>query len=196
MRAKTRTIAIAVAAALAVAGCSTPNTNTYNVQDVGRVIDTSGGTVVTSRIVDVSGGDENSGAGAVAGGVAGASVGGLTVGSGNGSVLAAVIGGLIGAGAGYLAEDSIRSREGIEYVIRTDDGQIVTVVQNRDNEEEPLPADSRVLLQYGADYTRVVELPSELRPAAGGGGQDWQNPDLEPDPLAIPPKPLDESGQQ
>ena len=103
--------------------------------------------------------------GAVAGGVAGASVGGLTIGSGNGSVLAALIGGLVGAGAGYLAEESVRSREGIEYVIRTDEGQIVTVVQNRDDQEEPLPTDARVLLQYGADYTRVGRITQ--RTAAG-----------------------------
>ena len=196
MRANSHTKVLVLVAAIAVAGCSTPNSNRYNTGDVGRVIETSGGTVVTSRIVEVSGG-ENSGAGAVAGGVAGASVGGLTIGSGNGSVLAALIGGLVGAGAGYLAEESVRSREGIEYVIRTDEGQIVTVVQNRDDQEEPLPTDARVLLQYGADYTRVVELPSELRPASGGAApQDWQNPDLEATDEVIPPAQLDQGGQQ
>ncbi len=195
MRAKTRQTCIALGAALIIAGCSTQSTNSYSATDVGRVIETSRGTVVTSRVVDVQGG-ENTGVGALAGGAAGATVGGVAIGSGSGSFAAAVLGGLIGAGAGYLAEEQGKSREGIEYVIRTDDGRVVTLVQNREGEEEPLPDDARVLLQYGADYTRVVELPSELQPDAsgGGGGGDWQNPDLSPE--VNPVNPLDEGGQQ
>ncbi len=148
---------------------------------------------MSSRIIDVGGG-ESSGAGALAGGVAGATTGGIAIGSGNGSVLAAVIGGLIGAGAGYLAEDSIKRREGVEYVIRTDDGRIVTLVQNRDGDEELLPGDSRVLLQYGANYTRIVALPSELRPAGGSAGDEWENPDLAP--LTQPSNQLGQEDQQ
>ena len=126
--------------------------------------------------------------------VAGAAISGVTIGSGNGSFLATVLGGLIGAGAGYLAEDSLKSREGVEYVIRTDDGRIVTLVQNRERGEELLPGDSRVLLQYGADYTRVVALPSEIRPAGGGTGNAWQNPDLAP--LTQPPSQFGQEYQQ
>ncbi len=191
-----RPATIALAAGLLLAACSNPTSGRYNVQDVGRVIETSQGTVVTSRVVDVQGG-ENSGVGALAGGAAGATVGGVAIGSGNGSVLAAVIGGLIGAGAGYLAEESGKSREGIEYVIRTDDGRIVTLVQNRDGEEEPIPSESPVLIQYGADYTRVVELPSDLDAtgaSGGAAGPEWQNPDLIPEQRQT--SPLEQQDQQ
>ena len=193
MQTSGRRTGFALIVVFVLAGCANPTSSRYSVQDVGRVIETSQGTVVSSRIVDVRGG-ENSGAGAFAGGVAGATIGGVAIGSGNGSVLAAVIGGLIGAGAGYLAEDSVRSREGVEYVIRTDDGRIVTLVQNRERNEEPLPGDSRVLLQYGADYTRVVALPSELRPAGGNSGIEWQDPD--PAPLIAPPNQSGQENQQ
>ena len=53
MRANSHTKVLVLVAAIAVAGCSTPNSNRYNTGDVGRVIETSGGTVVTSRIVEV-----------------------------------------------------------------------------------------------------------------------------------------------
>lgn len=193
MRANRRQTSLALIMVFILAGYANPTSTRYNVQDVGRVIETSQGTVVSSRIVDVRGG-ENSGAGALAGGVAGAAISGVTIGSGNGSFLATVLGGLIGAGAGYLAEDSLKSREGVEYVIRTDDDRIVTLVQNRERGEELLPGDARVLLQYGADYTQVVALPNEIRPAGGGAGNAWQNPDLTP--LTQPPSQFGQEDEQ
>ena len=55
-----------------------------------------------------------------------------------------------------------------------DDGRVVTLVQNRDGQEQPIENGQRVLVQYGADYSRVVPAP----PAAGGGSPGgWQNPD-------------------
>lgn len=149
---------------LGLAACAHPTSEQYGTGDVGRVIDTGEGTVVAAKVVDIKGG-ENSGVGAVAGGALGAT-GAATVfgGDSSGRLAAGIIGGILGAGAGYMAEQEVSGRQGIEYVIRTPDGRLVTLVQNRAPEEQPLASGTPVLIQYGRDYTRIVPLP------AGGAG--------------------------
>ena len=78
---------------------------------------------------------------------------------GPGRTAAAIIAGLVGAGLGWAAENSADSREGIEYILRTEAGRDVTVVQNREGEEPPLGPGTPVLLQQGTGYVRVVPLP-------------------------------------
>ena len=118
----------------------------------------------------------------------------MTIGSGSGSTLAAVLGGLLGAGAGYLAEQRLKSREGIEYVLQMDDGRTITLVQNREAEEPPLPDGTPVLVQIGSRYSRVLEHP-EID--GGGAAGDGVNPDAggagepESDLATLPP-----AGQQ
>src|SRR5690348_5389838 len=106
---------------LVVGGCSNSTKDVYDASDVGRVISTSEATVVSSRTVKIT--EQPKGYGPVAGAAAGATAGGLTIGQGSGSGIAALLGGLLGAGVGYVAEQSARSREGIEYVVRTPDGR-------------------------------------------------------------------------
>ena len=163
---------------LVLVGCANPSTDKYSAGDVGQILETSEGTVVSSRIVDIQGDSKN--VGVLAGGAAGATTGAVVGGGGNMSFLGAVLGGLLGAGTGYVIEESARSREGIEYVIRMDDGRVVTLVQNRAEEEVPLTTGTPVLIQYGQDYTRVTGLPADSRGAAGGhtpSSDTWQNPD-------------------
>jgi outer membrane lipoprotein SlyB len=157
---------------LALAACTSSTNSTYSSQDVGVPIETSSATVVSSRVVDIKG--EPSVVGPAAGGIAGAATGGVTIGSGSGSTLAAVLGGLLGAGAGYLAEQRLKSREGIEYVLQMDDGRTITLVENRDAEEQPLPDGTPVLVQIGSRYSRVLEHPED---EAGGTAGDWVDPD-------------------
>ena len=177
---------VAVLALLLLAACTTSDSNTYNAGDVGSVIETSEATVVSSRIVTIKGGD-NSGVGAVAGGAVGATSGYVIAGSGSGRGLGVVLGTVIGATAGYLAEGSARERDGIEYVVRMSDGRVVTLVQNRAEDEQPIPNGSAVLVQYGKDYTRVIPEPEGAAAAAGGGGgsaggtSGWTNPDAATD---------------
>lgn len=176
---------------LLAGGCTSPTRGTYGSRDVGAVIETTEGTVLSSRIVEVSG--ESTLAGPAVGGASGAVLGGAGIGSGSGSTIAAVLGGLLGAGTGYLAEKRFKSGEGIEYVLRMDDGRTVSVVQNRDPDEEPLPEGTPVLVQIGSRYSRVIESPSADADAFGG---DWIDPDslgptrLPPEadePAAVPP---------
>jgi outer membrane lipoprotein SlyB len=151
---------------LLLSGCSHPSSETYSAADVGRTIETTEAQVVASRIVKVAG--ETNAVGPLAGGALGAAGTGLIFDRG----LAAVIGGVVGAGAGYLAQRQASNREGIEYVLRMDDGRTVTLVQNRADNEQPLPDGTPVLVQISGQYTRVIADPRAER--TGGG---WTDPD-------------------
>jgi outer membrane lipoprotein SlyB len=165
--------------ALAAAACSHPSSTTYNETEVGQTIEMTSASVVSSRIVEVSGepGYVGAGAGAAVGGV-----GGATAVEGPASLLVGIVGGLVGAGAGYMAEKGLKDREGIEYVLEMEDGRLVTLVQNRETDEQPLPNGSRVLVQQNGQYMRVMANPAVDYDAGGGG---W----VDPDSAGTPPAP-------
>jgi outer membrane lipoprotein SlyB len=150
----------AAALALAVAGCSHQTSSTYNATEVGRVLDTSRATVLSSRVVEISGEGEQSGYGPLVGGAAGASAGYLVGGNDTGQVIGTVLGGLVGAGLGWVAEQRADSREGIEYVLRLESGKDITLIQNREADETPLAAGTPVLIQRGGSYARVIADPA------------------------------------
>jgi outer membrane lipoprotein SlyB len=167
-----RAVAFALLAALALAGCAHPSGSTYETGDVGRTIETSQGSVVSSRVVKITG--ETNAAGPLAGGALGAAGSALAF---QGSGLVAVIGGVIGAGIGYLTQKQLNNRDGIEYVLEMDDGRTVTLVQNRAANEAPLPDGTPVLVQVGGQHTRVIADPRAERV----GGADWVDPDTVPE---------------
>lgn len=189
--------AIAVVALLA--GCSAPTSQRYDSGDVGRPIETTQGAVVSSRVVEISGDTKN--VGPIGGAAAGAAATGLAYG-GRGSGWAAILGGLVGAGAGYLIESSARSREGIEYIVRMNDGRTVTLVQNRQKEEQPIADGTPVLVQISGRYTRVIPDPTADHAAGGtagavgagattgsGSGGGWVDPDTVSAAEGSPPAP-------
>jgi outer membrane lipoprotein SlyB len=167
-----RAVAFALVAALLLVGCSHPSGSTYESGDVGRTIETSQASVVSSRVVKISG--QSNAVGPVAGGALGAAGSALAF---QGSGLVAVIGGVLGAGAGYLAQKQMNNRDGIEYVLQMDDGRTVTLVQNRADDEAPLPDGTPVLVQVSGQYTRVIADPRAERM----GGADWVDPDTVPE---------------
>jgi outer membrane lipoprotein SlyB len=173
-----------------LAACSTPSSSRYNASDVGRTIETSPGSVISSRIVRVSGDDSNVGP------IAGGALGGAGAGWGFQSGWAAVIGAVVGAGAGYLAQDAASGREGIEYLVHMDDGRTVTLVQNRADEEIPLPDGTPVLVQLGGKYSRVVADPRGTSRSAtigsGRTGGEW----VDPDRIDSPPSPSQGATQE
>src|ERR687892_2136634 len=156
---------------VSVAACSHPSSTTYGDTEVGQAIETAPGSVVSSRIVNVS--DEPGLVGAGAGAAVGAVGGNLAV-AGPVGLLVAIVGGLVGAGIGYMTEKQMKDRDGIEYVLEMADGRLVTLVQNRDSDEEPLPDGSRVLVQLNGQYTRVMAHPAVDYNAGEGG---WVAPD-------------------
>lgn len=170
---------------LSVAACSHPSGTTYGDTEVGQTIETAPGSVVSSRIVNVSG--EPGFIGAGAGAAVGAAGSSLAV-NGPAGLLVAIVGGLVGAGIGYMAEKGIKDRDGIEYVLEMDDGRLVTLVQNRDSDEQPLPDGARVLVQLNGQYTRVMAHPA-VDYNAGGGWVDPDSPGTAPVPGAGPGSP-------
>ena len=137
--------------------------------DVGRTIETAQGSVVSSRAVEISG-DTNA-VGPLAGGAAGAAGSALAFSGGSNTGLIAVLGGLIGAGIGYLSQQQLNNREGIEYVLEMDDGRTVTLVQNRADDEVPLADGTPVLVQVSGQYTRVIADPRAERMAGARLGR-------------------------
>jgi outer membrane lipoprotein SlyB len=156
---------------VSVAACSHPSSTTYGDTEVGQAIETAPGSVVSSRIVNIS--DEPGLVGPSAGAALGAAGGNLAV-AGPVGLLVAIVAGLVGAAIGYMAEKEMKDRDGIEYVLEMDDGRLVTLVQNRESDEQPLPHGARVLVQLNGQYARVGGAP-EVDDNAGGG--DWADPD-------------------
>jgi outer membrane lipoprotein SlyB len=181
-----RAVAFSLVAALLLVGCSHPSGSTYESGDVGRTIETTQASVVSSRVVEISG--QPNAVGPVAGGALGAAGSALAF---QGSGLVAVIGGVLGAGAGYLAQRQMDNRDGIEYVLQMDDGRTVTLVQNRADDEAPLPDGTPVLVQVSGQYTRVIADPRAERM----GGADWVDPDtVEEESPATGGSPIGEEG--
>ena len=182
----------AVMACLGLAACSTPDSNTYTSRDVGQLIETSQGRVLSSRAVEIKD-DEGGTAGALTGGAIGGAAG---YGAGSGNGLATIVGAILGAGVGYLAEKQIRRRDGVEYVVELEDGRVVTLVQNKANDETAIADGEPVLVQFGNKYTRITQLDTEAKTSGGGaagsygsgGNSDWVNPDTKRTPAGKAPE--------
>ena len=183
-----RAVAGLLIAALLLAGCAHPSSTTYQTGDVGRTIETTQASIVSSRLVNIAGGAN--GVGPLAGGALGAAGSGLAF---QGSGLVAVIGAVLGAGIGHFAQTQLNNREGIEYVLEMDDGRTVTLVQNRQSDEPPLPDGTPVLVQVSGQYTRVIADPRAERV----GGADWVDPDTVPaeEGASVGAPPIDEAGE-
>jgi outer membrane lipoprotein SlyB len=184
-----RAVAGLLIAALLLAGCAHPSSTTYQMGDVGRTIETTQASIVSSRVVNIAGG--TNALGPLAGGALGAAGSGMAF---QGSGLVAVIGGVLGAGIGYLAQTQLNNREGIEYVLEMDDGRTVTLVQNRQSDEPALPDGTLVLVQVSGPYTRVMADPRAERV----GGADWADPDTVPaeEGKSIGAPPIGEAGER
>lgn len=112
---------------LLLAGCASDiNSNYYTTGQTGKVSTVSPCTVVSVRYVNVS---NQSGAGTLIGSVAGG-VAGSTIGSGSTAhTLGAVGGALLGGLVGDLTEQSASSQTGLEYIVKLDNGQIISISQ-------------------------------------------------------------------
>ena len=133
-----------------LAGCAEDiNSNHYTTSSVGRVSTVAQCTVLSVRQVSVDSGDTSTGTliGGIAGGVAGS-----TIGHGRGSTLGAVGGALLGGLAGSAAEKGLSSQTGLEYIVKLDNGQVISVAQGN---AQPLMAGQRCLVLYG-NPTRII----------------------------------------
>ncbi|GHT88553.1 lipoprotein [Alphaproteobacteria bacterium] len=110
-----------------LSGCSNDfSGNTYSSANVGEVAKTESGIVVSLRRVEIKPDSKDLGVGALAGGVGGAAIG-SAFGKGGGKTAAMIGGGLLGAAAGNAIQN--RSKPGIEYIVKLDNGDLVTLAQ-------------------------------------------------------------------
>lgn len=147
---------LALAAALGVAACAPQYTNsTYTGADIGRTASVSYGTIVSMRPVTVQGGPPGGvGVGTLGGAALGGVAGSFIGGDPRSNILGAVGGAIIGGIAGTAVERGVSQGNAMEFIIREDDGQTISVVQT---DEERLQPGDRVVLTRGA-RTRIARV--------------------------------------
>jgi outer membrane lipoprotein SlyB len=151
-----------LACLLLATGCAKQQSQTqYKQNEVGRQTQTEFGTIITTREVGITG--ENTGVGGLVGAGVGAGAGSYA-GKGSGNVWAIAGGALAGAAIGALAEQAHSDGKGIEYVITTESGKTITVVQNLAADDVVLQAGQRAMVQTTGSYQRV--LPADHMPDA------------------------------
>ena len=108
------------------------------------------GVVESVREVKIEG--TRSGIGAAAGGIAGG-IGGSTVTDGKLGAIAAVLGAVGGGLAGQAMEQGVTGRKGLEITVKLDNGSLVSVTQEADEEFKP---GERVRILRGGGVSRVT----------------------------------------
>lgn len=143
---------------LVLTGCAPSiSPDTYASSSAGEVNKVIAGVVVSARPVTVSGDTFTPGGGMIgtlAGGAAGA-IAGSQIGHNSGSALAAIGGAVAGGMLGNYAEKKITQQTGMEYIVRTKDGSMLSVVQGL---QPNFQRGQHVLVEYG-DRARVISDP-------------------------------------
>lgn len=117
-----------------LSGCaSNLSGSSYSRADARAVQTVRMGTIESLRAVQIEGTKTPIGtlAGAAVGGIAGSTIGG-----GRGSAVATILGGVAGGAAGSAAEEGITRTQGVEIVVREDDGSTRAYVQAVDSSQQ------------------------------------------------------------
>ena len=145
----------AIASVIVMTACQPRiSADSYAIGSVGQVNRTVRGVVISARAVNVSGTQSGlgAGAGALTGGIAGSAIGS----GARANAVGAVAGALVGGIAGAVIEESASRQIGMEYVVQTDNGALLTIVQGS---ELPLSVGQKVLAIYGTQ-SRVIADPA------------------------------------
>lgn len=146
---KSLSVLIALPLALSLGACSySTGSSYYDSYDVNQVQRVDRGVIESWRAVTVQtekkvGKHVGIGLGALAGSEIG--------GRGAGGVAGAILGGLLGGALGRDVDKSAGRKEGFDYVILTEDGDRISLV---DISDQPLPVGAPVLISYG-NRTRI-----------------------------------------
>jgi outer membrane lipoprotein SlyB len=134
-------------------GCaSNLSPKTYSVGSVGQVNRTISATVISVREVDVAGTTGlGAGVGAATGGVAGSSIGS----GGRENIIGAIAGAVVGGLAGAAIEGNATQQKGMEYVVETENGNLMTIVQGVTT---TFKTGQKVLVLYGSP-SRIIADP-------------------------------------
>lgn len=133
-------------AALAVSGCARQiGADSYEGPAAGEVQRTYAGVIENVRQVEIQEDDtlEGNKTGQLIGGVAGGFAG-STIGSGVGQAAAVAGGAILGSIFGALAEQEIKRQPALEYIVRSETGELSTIVQGL---EPALTVGQRVFVQ-------------------------------------------------
>ena len=127
--------------------------DTYAVGSVGQVNRAIKGVIISARPVKISGTNSGvgTGAGAGAGAIGGATLGGDAAGMAVGAIAGAVVGGVAGA----LTEKELTKQTGMEYVVKTNNGALISLVQSDDVAFE---VNQSVIVVYGT-RSRIIDDP-------------------------------------
>lgn len=140
---------------LVLGACATNvSPDTYSVGSVGQVNRSVRAKIVNARAVDLQG---TQGLGATAGAVAGG-VAGSAAGSGRGSALGAIGGAVVGGIGGAMLEQHATARQGMEYVVQTSNGNLMTIVQGS---EPKLHEGQNVFVLYGSPARIILDSHSQ-----------------------------------
>lgn len=148
-------VAAAVLSAAVLAGCANNNasSSTYTYGQAQREQIVRLGTVEAVRPVTIQN-DRSSGAGMIAGAALGG-VAASTIGGGTGRTLATIGGGILGALAGNAIENQVGKTNGLEIVVRLDNGETRVIAQAAD---VALTPGQRVRVISGNGPTRVTPM--------------------------------------
>ncbi|QGZ56913.1 outer membrane lipoprotein [Paraburkholderia acidiphila] len=139
-------------ASLALCACEAPTSgSTFTPAQAQQVMVVELGAIESVRSVTIQPGP--SGIGAIAGGALGGIAAGSNIGRGTGSVAAGIGGAVLGGAAGNAVEQRVTQRTGLEIVVRLDSGQLISVVQDAD--QQFVPGD-RVRVLFGNNSVRVT----------------------------------------
>jgi len=143
---------------LTLGGCaSNLSPQTYSVGSVGQVNRTVSATVISAREVDVAGTTAvGGGAGTAAGAVVGSAAGGN---NSRGNIVGAIGGAVVGGLAGSAIEANATKQKGMEYVVETENGNLMTIVQGTD---PVFTTGQKVLVLYGSP-SRLIADPRAKR---------------------------------
>ncbi len=140
-----------IALCLIVTGCASSRSGSvYSREQAQQSLSVYYGTILEVRPVFIEG--TKSPAGTIMGGVTGAAIGN-TIGGGTGRAVATVIGGVVGALAGSAIEEEVTGRNGVEITVELDNGQIMAVVQEVDDQ---YAVGDRIRILKSADGTTRV----------------------------------------
>ncbi|MDF3931774.1 glycine zipper 2TM domain-containing protein [Pseudomonas citronellolis] len=141
-------LAAFVGSALALSGCaSNLSGSSYSRADARSVQTVRMGTIESLRAVQIEGTKTPIGtlAGTAVGGIAGSGIGG-----GRGSAVATILGGIAGGAAGSAVEEGLTRTQGVEIVVREDDGISRAYVQAVDNQQFRVGDRVRIMSVNGA----------------------------------------------
>ncbi|MBU4055878.1 MAG: glycine zipper 2TM domain-containing protein [Proteobacteria bacterium] len=140
----------ALVAGLCASCASSRSANVYSRDQARQAQNVQMGVVASVKSVLIEGTKTPLGtiAGGALGGVAGSAVGG-----GKGAQLMTVVGAIAGAAAGTAAEEGITRKQGLEIIVRLDNGTLLSVVQEAD---VAFQAGDSVKIITGSDGTTRV----------------------------------------